>query len=156
MSTNYYLKRIPTEDEIAQCHKLLDERKIEYCDICDEEYGTPYLQDVLGKMTEQIFIGKFSDGWRFLFRSHTDLYAKNIHSCLEYLQRQLDTGLWRVMDEYGENISLANLEKKIRGSLDGITLYEYYQKHPERRHWESGPNQELAKDGSRWWDEDFW
>ena len=107
-------------------------------------------------MTEQIFIGKFSDGWRFLFRSHTDLYAKNIQSCLEYLQRQLDTGLWRVMDEYGENISLANLEKKIRGSLDGITLYEYYQKHPERRHWESGPNQELAKDGSRWWDEDFW
>ena len=92
MSTNYYLKRIPTEDEIAQCHKLLDERKIECCDICDEEYGTPYLQDVLGKMTEQIFIGKFSDGWRFLFRSHTDLYAKNIQSCLEYLQRQLDTG----------------------------------------------------------------
>ena len=156
MSTNNYLKRIPTEDEIAQCHKLLDERKIECCDICDEEYGTPYLQDVLGKMTEQIFIGKFSDGWRFLFRSHTDLYAKNIQSCLEYLQRQLDTGLWRVMDEYGKNISLANLEKKIRGSLDGITLYEYYQKHPERRHWESGPNQELAKDGSRWWDEDFW
>jgi len=32
MSTNYYLKRIPTEDEIAQCHKLLDERKIEYSD----------------------------------------------------------------------------------------------------------------------------
>ena len=27
MSTNYYLKRIPTEDEITQCHKLLDDRK---------------------------------------------------------------------------------------------------------------------------------
>lgn len=30
MSTNYYLKRIPTEVEIAQCHRLLDER-LEKC-----------------------------------------------------------------------------------------------------------------------------
>lgn len=157
MSTNYYLKRIPTEDEIAQCHRLLDERKIEYCDVYDEEYGTPYLTNLLDTMTKQIHIGKFSDGWRFLFRSHTDLYAKNIQSCLDYLQSQLNTGLWRVMDEYGETIPIAELEKRIRKSLDGITLREYYQKHPEERQWGSyGPQQELSSDGSRWWDEDFW
>lgn len=157
MSTNYYLKRIPTEDEIAQCHRLLDERKIEYCDICDEKHGTPYLQDMLGKMTEQIFIGKFSDGWRFLFRSHTDLYAKNIQSCLDYLKSLTSTGLWRIMDEYGETISIAELEMLIRESLDGITLREYYQKYPERGQMDAvDPQQELASDGSRWWDEDFW
>ncbi len=142
MSTNYYLKRIPTEDEIAQCHKLLDEREIEYCDVFDEEYGTPYLTNLLDTMTKQIHIGKFSDGWRFLFRSHTDLYAKNIQSCLDYLQSQLNTGLWRVMDEYGETIPIAELEKRIRKSLDGITLREYYQKHSEERQWGSyGPQQ---------------
>ena len=29
MGTNYYLKRIPTEDEISQCHQLLEQRKID-------------------------------------------------------------------------------------------------------------------------------
>lgn len=157
MSTNYYLKRIPTEDEIAQCHKQLDERKIEYCDVYDEEYGTPYLTNFLDTMTKQIHIGKFSDGWRFLFRSHTDLYAKNIQSCLDYLQSQLNTDLWRVIDEYGETIPVLELEKRIRKSLDGITLREYYQKYPERGQMNAvDPQQELSSDGSRWWDEDFW
>lgn len=156
MSTNYYLKRIPAEDEITQCHKLLDDRKIEYCDIYDEEYGTPYLTNLLDIMTKQIHIGKLSSGWRFLFRSHTDLYAKNIQSCLDYLKSQLNTGLWRVMDEYGKTIPIAELEKLIRESLDGITLREYYQKHPEERRWGAySPQQELVSDGSRWWDEDF-
>ena len=39
MSTNYYLKRIPTEEEIAQCRKLLDERKIE--ERCMSKYFSP-------------------------------------------------------------------------------------------------------------------
>ena len=61
------------------------------------------------------------------------------------------------MDEYGETIPIAELEKRIRKSLDGITLREYYQKHPEERLWGSyGPQQELSSDSSRWWDEDFW
>ena len=51
MGTNYYLKRIPTEDEIAQCHKLLDERKIEYDDVYKEDFGSPYLEAELEKTT---------------------------------------------------------------------------------------------------------
>lgn len=49
MSTNYYLKRIPTKEEISQCHKLLDDRKIEYCDRYGEGYDAPYLEQVLEK-----------------------------------------------------------------------------------------------------------
>ena len=79
MGTNYYLKRIPTKEEIAQCHKLLDERKIEYDDVYkEEEYGAPYLEAVLEKITEKIHIGKKSLGWRFLFQIHRDLYGKSI------------------------------------------------------------------------------
>ena len=87
MSTNYYLKRIPTEEEIAECHRLLDERKIEYCDIYEEPHGTPYLEEVLGQMTERIHIGKLGGGWRFLFKVQDDLYGRCIQSCLEYLKR---------------------------------------------------------------------
>ena len=90
-----------------------------------------------------------------------DLMATDSHRTsnpvLDYLQSQLNTGLWRVMDEYGETIPIAELEKRIRKSLDCITLRDYYQKHPEERQWGSyGPQQELSSDGSRWWDEDFW
>ena len=61
------------------------------------------------------------------------------------------------MDEYGETLSIAELEMLIRESLDGITLREYYQKYPERGQMDAvDPQQELASDGSRWWDEDFW
>ena len=140
MSTNYYLKRIPSEEEIAQCHHLLDERKIEYCDIYDNEYETPYLEKVLEKMTERLHIGSHSGGWRFLFRIHDDLYGRNIQACLEYLQSQLNTGLWRIIDEYGES----------------LTLDDYYNIHPDEKQWyRYGPPQIIAKDGSRWWDADF-
>lgn len=71
MSTNYYLKRIPTEEEIAECHRLLDERKIDTDDLCDEKYHSPCLESVFAKITEKIHLGKYSDGWRFLFRTET-------------------------------------------------------------------------------------
>jgi hypothetical protein len=156
MGTNYYLKRIPTKEEIEQCHKLLNERKIEYCDINKEGYGTPYLESVLEKMTEQIHIGKQSCGWRFLFHIHQDLYEKSIESCLEYIESQINTGIWRLMDEYGETIPIADFEKLVRESLDLMTIEDYYEKHPEERHWGTyGPQQEVAADGSRWWDTEF-
>jgi len=97
------------------------------------------------------------DGIYVVARLDDHGFTQNIQSCLDYLQSQLDTGLWRVMDEYGETIPVLELEKRIRKSLDGITLREYYQKHPEERQWGAyGPQQKLASDGSRWWDEDFW
>ena len=76
MGTNYYLKRIPTKEEIERCHKLLDEGKIEDSDVFKEEYGTPYLLAVLEKITEEIHIGKKSGGWRFLFQIHQNSTAR--------------------------------------------------------------------------------
>ena len=156
MSTNYYLKRIPTEDEIAQCHKLLDERKIEYRDVSKEADKTPCLEDILEKMKEEIHIGKISGGWRFLFRIHDDLYERNIKSCLNHIQHYLDSGLWQLRDEYGRSMPVEDLEKIIRGSLNGITHEDFLQTHPEERRLSKYFSPEvIASDGSRWWDEDF-
>ena len=156
MSTNYYLKRIPTKEEIAQCHKLLDERKIEDDDVLNEEYGTPYLEAILEKITEKIHIGKKSCGWRFLFQIHKDLYNKSIQSCIEFLKIQTETGAWRLIDEYGKTLSIEDFESLVRDSLDQMTIEDYYEKYPEEKRWGSyGPPQEVAKDGSRWWDVDF-
>ena len=156
MSTNYYLKRIPTEKEISQCHHLLDERKIEYCDRYGEGYDAPYLEQVLEKMTETLHIGSHSGGWRFLFRIHDDLYERSIQSCLDYLQAQLNTGLWRIIDEYGSSVALDDFEKVVINSLSGITIENYHKTHPEDKQWyRYGPPQIIANDGSRWWDADF-
>lgn len=156
MGTNYYLRRIPTKEEIAQCHKLVDERKFEYMDVMNEKYGAPYLETVLEKITEKIHIGKKSCGWRFLFQIHNDLYGKSIQSCIEFLKRQTGTGMWRFIDEYGEEISIDDFESMVRNSLDQMTIEDYYRKYPEERRWESfGSPQEVVDDGSRWWDEEF-
>ena len=107
-------------------------------------------------MTERLHIGSHSGGWRFLFRIHDDLYGRNIQACLEYLQSQLNTGLWRIMDEYGESLTLDDFEKVVRNSLSGLTVDDYYKIHPDEKQWyRYGPPQIIAKDGSRWWDADF-
>lgn len=156
MGTNYYLRRIPTKEEIAQCHKLVDEQKFEYIDIMNDKYGMPYLETVLGKIIEKIHIGKKSCGWRFLFQIHNDLYSKNIQSCIDFLKRQTETGMWRFIDEYGEEISIDDFESMVRNSLDQMTIEEYNRKYPEEKHWGLYESpQEVVEDGSRWWDEDF-
>ena len=152
MGTNYYLRRIPTKEEIAQCHKLVDEQKFEYIDIMNDKYGAPYLETVLEKITEKIHIGKKSIGWRFLFQIHNDLYGKSIQSCIDFLKRQTETGMWRFIDEYGEEISIDDFESMVRNSLDQMTIEDYYRKYPEERRWGSfGSPQEVVEDGSRWW-----
>ena len=78
MSTNYYLKRIPTKEEIDQCHQLLDKRKIDTDDLYNEGLGALCLENVLSTITEKIHIGKYSGGWRFLFRTNQNFYEKSI------------------------------------------------------------------------------
>ena len=152
MGTNYYLRRIPTKEEIAQCHKLVDEQKFEYIDIVNNKNGAPYLETVLEKITEKIHIGKKSIGWRFLFQIHNDLYGKSIQSCIDFLKRQTETGMWRFIDEYGEEISIDDFESMVRNSLDQMTIEDYYRKYPEEKRWGSfGSPQAVVEDGSRWW-----
>ena len=156
MITNYYLKRIPTEEEIAQCHRLLDERKIDSDDLCDEKYDSSCLESVFAKITERIHLGKYSDGWRFLFRTNSKLYGKSIRACLDYINGSQKSGLWRLMDEYGRTVTIEEFEKWVRKSMEGITINDYYRKHPEERRWGiSLPQEEVAEDGSRWLDDDF-
>jgi hypothetical protein len=156
-NSKHYLKRIPTEDEIAQCHKLLDEQKIEHSDVFHEADGTTCLEDVLENMKEEIHIGKISGGWRFLFHIHDDRYERSINSCLEYIQHSLDSGRWQLKDEYGRSMPVEELEKIIRGSLNGITHEDFLQTHPEEERISKYFSPEvISSDGSRWWDEDFW
>lgn len=153
MSTSYYLRRIPKEEEIQQAHQLLDNRKL---DSYDTHYDEASLEDIFANMTETLHIGNYSGGWRFLFKVHTELYGKSIVSCMTYLRQCIASGLWNIIDEYGDPIQVDDFEKLIRGSLGGITIEDYYKEHPEEKSWAAyGPQQETVPDGSRWWEADF-
>ena len=153
MSTSYYLRRIPKEEEIQQAHHLLDFRKL---DSYDTHYDETSLEDLIGQMTERIHIGNYSGGWRFLFKTHTELYEKSIASCLACLRQRVASGLWKIIDEYGDTVQVDNFEKLVRNSLGGITIEDYYKEHPEEKSWAAyDSQQELAQDGSRWWDAEF-
>ena len=94
--------------------------------------------------------------WRFLFQIHQKLYGKSIESCLDFLESQIKTGKWRLMDEYGETITIVDFEKMVRESLDQMTIEDYYEKYPEEKYRDTfAPPQEVAEDGSRWWDVEF-
>lgn len=75
---------------------------------------------------------------------------------MTYLRQCIASGLWNIIDEYGDPIQVDDFEKLIRGSLGGITIEDYYKEHPEEKSWAAyGPQQETVPDGSRWWEADF-
>lgn len=44
----------------------------------------------------------------------------------------------------------------VRESLDQMTIEDYYEKYPEEKYRDTfAPPQEVAEDGSRWWDVEF-
>ena len=153
MSTSYYLRRIPKEEEIQLAHQLLDSRRLDSYDV---HYNETSLENIVSQMTEKLHIGNYSGGWRFLFKTHTELYDKSIASCMAYLKKSISSGLWKIIDECGDPVQVDDFEKLVCNSLSGITIEDYYQEHPEDKRWAAyGPQQEIATDGSRWWDADF-
>ena len=162
MSTNYYLKRIPTEEELKNCEACLKNLRLE--DISSSIFNTDFKIGVddsvsywLNKMTESIHIGKTASGWKFLFRSHKDIYGEDLKSVFKFINKSISSGLWKLIDEYGDDISFNDFKSLVKDSMeDGIDIEEYYRRYPERNYgWGGGPVQTISYDGSRWWDVDF-
>lgn len=92
MSTNIYMKHIPTESEIKSIKNLIDIK--DYVDARDA------LQDIIDK---EVHIGKSSYGWQFLFAPNPEYYEETKESILEFLQ-QSGNEEWQLIDEYENKI----------------------------------------------------
>jgi hypothetical protein len=155
MSTNYYLKRIPTREEIEKTKRLLDEGKIESTSGIfgwdkDKDCAA---QDMISQMTESVHIGLFTDGWEFSFRVHDDLYGRKRAEVFEYIRLAVKTGFWRLINEYNEDVTLGQFKERVNSSKGGLTFktdpnnatYLQFVKDSDY----------IAEDGSWWVDNDF-
>lgn len=132
MSTNYYLKRTPTEEERKKAKDLIDQQDYDAAIAC------------LSDMSEELHVGKSSYGWKFSFQiaedgldmGDKDLTRKNVYEVIsDYLKRG-----YELIDEYEDKVSLSEL----------IDLVE--SKVKEEEHYESGHknDKEIVNDGVRW------
>ena len=94
MGTNFYMKRILTEDDIQKIGELSTQR------LFDE------LQNYVTEMNEEIHIGKRSGGWKFLFNHQDGKYFDPRHQ--ESLKAWLDDPHYKIVDEYGEEYTFEN------------------------------------------------
>ena len=97
MSTNFYLRRIPTEDEIK---KIVDKIKSE---------ATPdniryVLSDAIDEVDNtalEIHLGKRSGGWRFNWELWRNRYYQcSLDSIREFVESKVKDG-WVIIDENG-------------------------------------------------------
>lgn len=103
MSTNFYAKRIPTQEEVNEIAWKVLERKF------DEA------SDMLKVFQEEFHIGKRSAGWEFNFESHDGFfYDKN--SIKDYLDRP---GEIEIVDEYGMVYTFKEFWKEVEETFGG-------------------------------------
>lgn len=94
MGTNFYARRIPTQEEIAALHKRVDEVAAGICSVAD-------ITDVI-ESSNDIHLGKRSAGWQFIWEYHPECYSDNLESIKKFLSRD-DI---MIIDEYGTKFSL--------------------------------------------------
>lgn len=99
MGTNFYRKYIPTEEDLQNMHKLIDERKFESKWDVDEENYKDSLERYLKHFTEEIHICKRSCGWQVSFDHN---WGKYYFPCREELESFLLEPHTIIVDEYGD------------------------------------------------------
>lgn len=100
MGTNFYMKRIPTEDDIQMMSTLALEQKL------DE------LQAFVTELNHEIHIGKRSCGWKFLFNHQDGKYFDPRHQ--ESLKAWLDDPHYKIVDEYGDKYTFEEFWQMVR------------------------------------------
>lgn len=121
MGTNYYARRILTEDEIR---KTLEEV---------EMYLRGELEAIerFDFIADKIHLGKLSSGWQFHWMQNLDCYDCNLESIKKYLYRQ-DIIIY---DEYGGIFTPDEFFQEIGPSLyrdeNHIDCEDYHRMNPE-------------------------
>ena len=90
MSTNYYVKNVPTLAQREQVKKLIDLAQYKEA------------AEMLNDFAEDIHIGKSSGGWRFLFNLNGCRFYSDTKSFYEWIQDK------EITDEYEDVISLSD------------------------------------------------
>ena len=139
MGTNFYARRIPTQEEVAALHKCVDEIAMGICSVAD-------MTDKI-ELGDDIHLGKRSAGWQFHWQSNPEYYSDNLESIKEFLSRDDVV----IVDEYNEKFSLDDfLNKEI-----GYCLYNDPEKYINGRQYdEKYRDKYIAVSNGEWTSED--
>jgi len=134
MSTNYYCKYIPSNEDYDNLKKAVEEKNLEL------------IKEFTHKFTFRYHIGKYTDGWAFAFQAPNRYYAEddsavpwqdNLESLKEFLNRQ-DV---QIFNEWNEPITYIGFWNKIK---DHIYVDEHHK--GETKYNENN----IVKDRVRW------
>lgn len=121
MSTNFYLKRIPTIDEVTSVQQAIDSATPEDIEdvICDQfKY--------VSKITKAIHLGKRNKGYKFNWEKWDNKYYNcSLHSIIDFLNRKIKEG-WVIINEYQETFSVEEFLDDIHDCLyypEGLTSH---------------------------------
>lgn len=103
MGTNFYRKRILTEEDRQNLHNTLDE-------FIDNKIDNYKLSEILENTFEEIHICKRSAGWQVGFDHNDGKYYKPSRKGLEEFLSEPNT---YIEDEYGEKISYEDFWKMV-------------------------------------------
>lgn len=118
MGTNYYLRRIPTEEDYDKIVYYAIKK-----DIYDD-YDRENLFSIIHDLNRHIHLCKISSGWYPLFEHHNGLlFDLNRQSLVDYTKQ------FQIVDEYGEIISFEKFWNKIDGWYNIVGLKDN-QKSP--------------------------
>ena len=139
MGTNFYARRIPTQEEIAALHNRIDDIAKGICSI------SSIASEI--EMDNDIHLGKRSGGWQFNWEYHPEYYSDNLESIKKFLSRDDIV----IVDEYNTEFSLDEfLNEEI-----GYCLYndpeEYINGEQYDKKYRDG---HIAVSGREWTSED--
>lgn len=139
MGTNYYRKRLPTEESVQRVAQLVREGK--YNDRYVDE-GKLSAIDLIGEFAEGIHLCKISYGWQVCFDHNWGKYYMPTRRDLTTFLSEPGTC---IVDEYGEEVTLEQFWSIVDGhnaSERSIYTSESYDKeHPGECNW-SRPNED--------------
>lgn len=125
MGCNVYLKKKVTSKMIAEIKSLVSEESI--------KDGT--LVDEIEKLNEKIHICKISGGWQVLFdHNNHKFYEMNRKSLGDFITKQIESGEWELIDEYGNQETLENLWGYVESHKD--MWYDKTYEEFARNEWE--------------------
>lgn len=120
MGTNYYARRIPTEEEIKRIKKAIDDNdydEIKY--LVNDIYGRPHPDYTEGGKFKwgEIHLGKISTGWKFLWNPNWYCYPKG-HTEAEQIS-ETTTRYHYVVDDKYNAVKIYDLTKEsIKALID--------------------------------------
>lgn len=108
MSTNYYIKRIPTIDEVITVQQAVKSATSENIQEVIRDQ-----QEYIKEKSQYIHLGKRSAGWKFNWELWDNKYYKcSIKSIKEFLNQKINEG-WIIINEYKEKFSVDEFFEEI-------------------------------------------